>query len=128
MSHYFFSFLFLFLTYSTVTVIQLLETQSKTVLWQRLAPTCSFCTHVTKKSKFFYRNHMLGTLDFTGWQHWAPFNFYFLKYSPLEILTLCQSIFIIDFVSKQYFLVQVGPGQYFQVATISTGLKKSPVQ
>ena len=36
MSHYFFSFLFLFLTYSTVTVIQLLETQSKTVLWQRL--------------------------------------------------------------------------------------------
>ena len=36
MSHYFFSFLFLFLTNSTVAVIQLLETPNKTVLWQRL--------------------------------------------------------------------------------------------
>ena len=32
----FFLFFSFFLTYSTVTVIQLLETQSKTVLWQHL--------------------------------------------------------------------------------------------
>ena len=25
--------------------------------------------------KLFHRNHMLGTLDFTSSQHWAPFNF-----------------------------------------------------
>ena len=24
---------------------------------------------------FFHTNHMLGTLDFTVLQHWAPFNF-----------------------------------------------------
>ena len=29
----------------------------------------------TKKSYFFHTNHMLGTLDFTGLEHWAPFNF-----------------------------------------------------
>ena len=38
-----------------------------------LAP--NFCSQVTRKSKFFHPNHMLATLDFTGSEHWAPFNF-----------------------------------------------------
>ena len=29
----------------------------------------------TRKAYFFHTNHMLGTLDFTGSEHWAPFNF-----------------------------------------------------
>ena len=28
-----------------------------------------------KKSQIFHTNHMLGTLDFTVSEHWAPFNF-----------------------------------------------------
>ena len=38
-----------------------------------LAP--NFCSWATRKSQFFHTNHMLGTLDFTGSEHWAPFNF-----------------------------------------------------
>ena len=41
MSHYFFSFLFLFFNLQ-YTVIQLLETQSKTVLWQRLVASGTY--------------------------------------------------------------------------------------
>ena len=33
------------------------------------------CPRVTRKSQIFNTNHMLGTLDFTGSEHWAPFNF-----------------------------------------------------
>ena len=29
---------------------------------------------VTRKSKIFHTNHMLGSLDFTGSENWAPFN------------------------------------------------------
>ena len=29
----------------------------------------------TRKSYFFRTYHLLGTLDFTGSEHWAPFNF-----------------------------------------------------
>ena len=29
----------------------------------------------TRKSQIFHTNHMLGTLDFTVSEHWAPFNF-----------------------------------------------------
>ena len=35
----------------------------------------NFCSRVTRKSQIFHTNHMLGTLDFTGSEHWAPFNF-----------------------------------------------------
>ena len=35
----------------------------------------NFCSWATRKSKIFHTNHMLGTLDFTGSEHWAPFNF-----------------------------------------------------
>ena len=38
-----------------------------------LAP--NFCSWVTRKSYFLHTNHMLGTLDFTVSEHWAPFNF-----------------------------------------------------
>ena len=38
-----------------------------------LAP--NFCPWVTRKSYSFDTNHMLGTLDFTGLEHWAPFSF-----------------------------------------------------
>ena len=38
-----------------------------------LAP--NVCSQVTRKSYFFLTNHMLGTLDFAGSEHWAPFNF-----------------------------------------------------
>ena len=38
-----------------------------------LAP--NFCSRATRKSQIFHTNHMLGTLDFTGSEHWAPFNF-----------------------------------------------------
>ena len=35
----------------------------------------NFCPWATRKSQIFYTNHMLGTLDFTVSEHWAPFNF-----------------------------------------------------
>ena len=35
----------------------------------------NFCSRATRKSLPFHRNHMLGTLDFTSSEHWAPFNF-----------------------------------------------------
>ena len=38
-----------------------------------LAP--NFCLRATRKSQIFQTNHMLGTLDFTVSEHWAPFNF-----------------------------------------------------
>ena len=38
-----------------------------------LAP--NFCPRATKKSQIFHTNHLLGTLDFTVSEHWAPFNF-----------------------------------------------------
>ena len=38
-----------------------------------LAP--NVCSRATSKSYFFHTNHMLGTLDFTVSEHWAPFNF-----------------------------------------------------
>ena len=41
--------------------------------WWPLAP--KFCSWATRKSYFFHTNHVLGTLDFTGSEHWAPFNF-----------------------------------------------------
>ena len=45
---------------------------SSRALWP-LAP--NFCPRVTRKSPIFHTNHMLGTLDFTVSEHWAPFNF-----------------------------------------------------
>ena len=35
------------------------------------------CYHswAARKSSYICKNHMLGTLDFTGSKHWAPFNF-----------------------------------------------------
>ena len=38
-----------------------------------LAP--NFCSWASRKSWIFYTNHMQGTLDFTGSEHWATFNF-----------------------------------------------------
>ena len=38
-----------------------------------LAP--DFCSRVTRKSQLFHTNHMLGTLNFTSSEHWAPSNF-----------------------------------------------------
>ena len=35
----------------------------------------NFCPWATRKSQTFHTNHMLGTLDFTVSEHWAPFNF-----------------------------------------------------
>ena len=40
-----------------------------------VAPNCY--SQGTRKSQLFHRNHMLGTLDFTSSEHWAPFNFFF---------------------------------------------------
>ena len=37
--------------------------------------TPNFCPWATRKSQIFHTNHMLGTLDFTVSEHWAPFNF-----------------------------------------------------
>ena len=34
----------------------------------------NFCSWVTRKSQIFHTNHMLGSLDFTGSENWAPFN------------------------------------------------------
>ena len=43
----------------------------------------------TRKSQIFHTNHMLGTLNFTGSKHWAPFNF---PYSTaLHSSTICIS-------------------------------------
>jgi len=41
--------------------------------WWPMVP--NFCSWATRKSKSFHTNHMLGTLDFTGAEHWALFNF-----------------------------------------------------
>ena len=38
-----------------------------------LAP--NICPRATRKSQIFHTNHMLGTLDFTVSEYWAPFNF-----------------------------------------------------
>ena len=38
-----------------------------------LAP--NFCPRATRKSQIFHTNHMLGTLDFTVSEHWAPLYF-----------------------------------------------------
>ena len=35
----------------------------------------TLCPRPTRKSQIFHTNHMLGTLDFTVSEHWAPFNF-----------------------------------------------------
>ena len=35
----------------------------------------NFCSRVTRKSLLFHRNHMVGTVDFTSSEHWAPFIF-----------------------------------------------------
>ena len=35
----------------------------------------NFCSWATRTSQVFHTNHMLGTLDFTGSEYWAPFNF-----------------------------------------------------
>ena len=35
----------------------------------------NFCSQATRKSYYFHTNHMLGTLDFTGSERRAPFNF-----------------------------------------------------
>ena len=53
--------------------------------WRHIAGLCSssarwplapnFCPRATRKSQIFHTNHMLGTLDFTVSEHWAPFNF-----------------------------------------------------
>ena len=32
------------------------------------------CSWVTRKSEIFHTNQMLGSLDFTGAEDWAPFN------------------------------------------------------
>ena len=36
---------------------------------------CNFFSRATRKSFPFHRNHLLGTLDFTSSECWAPFNF-----------------------------------------------------
>ena len=36
---------------------------------------CALAEPSTRKSYFFRANHMPGTLDFTGSELWAPFNF-----------------------------------------------------
>ena len=36
---------------------------------------CALAEPGTRKSQIFRTNHMLGTLDFTVSEHWAPFNF-----------------------------------------------------
>ena len=46
----------------------------------------NFCSRGNRKSQLFHRNHMLGTLDFTSAEHWAPFNF---SYST-ALLYLCR--------------------------------------
>ena len=38
-------------------------------------PAPNFCSWATRESQIFHTNHMLSTLDFTGSEHWAPFNF-----------------------------------------------------
>ena len=51
---------------------QLSRLCSSRALWP-LAPNC--CPRATRSSQYFHTNHMLGTLDFTGSELWAPFNF-----------------------------------------------------
>ena len=49
----------------------------------------NFCPRATRKSQIFHTNHMLGTLDFTVSEHWAPFNF--PQSTALSCLQNCNS-------------------------------------
>ena len=53
------------------------DTDLRAVLQQSLvAPLAPyFCSWATRESKLFYRNTLLGTLDFTGSEHQASFTF-----------------------------------------------------
>ena len=56
----------------------------------------NFRSWATRKSQIFRTNHMLGTLDFTGSVHWAPFNFSkstVLGCTMLSALFCCFSFF-----------------------------------
>ena len=59
--------------------------------WLLLAP--NFCSRVTRESKIFHTNHMLGTLDFTLSEDWAVVNFphsttlYRILYLAFRIIT-----------------------------------------
>ena len=59
--------------------------------WWLLAP--NLCSWVTRESKIFHTNHMLGTLDFTVSEDWALFSFphstalYHILYLAFRIIT-----------------------------------------
>ena len=53
-----------------------------------LAP--NFCPQATGNSQFFHTNHMLGTLDFTGSEHRAPFNSPYNTVLIRKLLSLVQ--------------------------------------
>ena len=58
--------------YSQIEGLGLPGSCSSRARWA-LAP--NFCSWATRKSQIFHTNHMLGTLDFTGSEQWAPSNF-----------------------------------------------------
>ena len=67
----------MYLTFSTLCSSPLWWTDntrlcSSRVRWP-LVP--NFCPRATRKSQIFHKNPMLGTLDFTASEHWAPFSF-----------------------------------------------------
>ena len=48
---------------------------SKAVLQQHVTPGANFSSQATRKAYLSNKNHMLATLNFTGSEHWALFNF-----------------------------------------------------
>ena len=73
------------LSISTSEICEITRLCSSRARWS-LAP--NFCSWVTGKTQFFHRNHMLGTLDYTG-----PAPFSFSKSTSLNYVIISHAIF-----------------------------------
>ena len=54
----------------------------------------NICSWETRKY-LFIKKHVLGTLDFTGWKNWAPFNIYYCSFKIFPQFWLAKSTRII---------------------------------
>ena len=60
--------------------------------WWPLVP--KFCSWATRESQLVHTNHTLGTLDFTGSEHRAPFNFFQNRALTFDRLFSCGSSYV----------------------------------
>ena len=77
---------------SSVSIFSQFRAQCSNRARWPLAP--NFYARATRKSQIFHTKHMLGTLDFTGSQHWAPFNFPYSTALRLPFFSATPSFYI----------------------------------